>query len=392
MPKYYGTKSVFDIAIERIYYLFSEFDKVVVNFSGGKDSTVLLNLTLMVAEQIGKLPVDVIFIDQEAEWQATIDYVNTAMRDPRVNPLWFQMPIRIFNATSIYDQWLKCWDPDKEQEWIRPKVDISIKENTFKTDRFAELFDVIPAVLYGGKTVAQLAGVRAEESPARLSGLTAYATYKWITWGRKKDKAPGKYTFYPLYDWSYSDIWKAIHDNKWNYCKLYDYMWQYGIQPINMRVSNVHHETAIKDLFFLQEIEPELWSKVTARLSGINTVGVLQDRFMCPKELPFMFASWEEYRDFLLDKLIESSETKAKLRKQFLSGKEHYGHDAEVYKRLVKTHIAMILLNEYHGTKLSVFSAAHGRSSKNSGIRRKVRDEDKQLIRVTKKATKKRVR
>lgn len=154
MPKYYGTKSVFDIAIERIYYLFSEFDKVVVNFSGGKDSTVLLNLTLMVAEQIGKLPVDVIFIDQEAEWQATIDYVNTAMRDPRVNPLWFQMPIRIFNATSIYDQWLKCWDPDKEQEWIRPKVDISIKENTFKTDRFAELFDVIPAVLYGGKTVA----------------------------------------------------------------------------------------------------------------------------------------------------------------------------------------------------------------------------------------------
>jgi len=53
--------NVYDAAIKRFEYLFDNFDKVVVSFSGGKDSTVCLNLALEVAKKKNKLPLDVYF-------------------------------------------------------------------------------------------------------------------------------------------------------------------------------------------------------------------------------------------------------------------------------------------------------------------------------------------
>jgi len=64
-------ESVWEVALDRIRYLFQEFPNVVVGFSGGKDSTVTLQLALIVAEEQGKLPVKVCFVDQEAEYQMT---------------------------------------------------------------------------------------------------------------------------------------------------------------------------------------------------------------------------------------------------------------------------------------------------------------------------------
>ena len=49
--KIYKQKNVYEAAKERINYLFNEFDNVVVGFSGGKDSTCVLNLALEVAEE-----------------------------------------------------------------------------------------------------------------------------------------------------------------------------------------------------------------------------------------------------------------------------------------------------------------------------------------------------
>ena len=39
-------KSVLDLAYERLNNVFDQFDTVSVSFSGGKDSTICLNLTL----------------------------------------------------------------------------------------------------------------------------------------------------------------------------------------------------------------------------------------------------------------------------------------------------------------------------------------------------------
>lgn len=357
--KIYLKDTVFDAALQRIRWLFDEFEHVIVDFSGGKDSTVMVNLALRVAEEKNRLPLEVLFIDQEAEWRAVIDYVQMLSEDPRLNFRWLQIPIRLFNATSTSDPWLFCWDPGKESEWIRAKSPNSIHDNIYGTDRFKPLFPAYAKTHYPDAPACHISGVRCEESPARLLGLTSYETYKGETWGRVDDKALGHYTMYPIYDWSYTDVWKAIHDNGWPYCRIYDCMYQYGVPVHKMRVSNVHHETAVDTLFYLQEVEADTWERVTRRIAGINTAGHLQEQWHAPKTLPPMFRDWREYRDHLLENLIETEERREVFRRQFESYERLFV--PESHARLIKAEIDAILTNDYHGTKLNNFRTSNMR-------------------------------
>jgi predicted phosphoadenosine phosphosulfate sulfurtransferase len=361
--RYYLSNNVYQESLERIRYLFDEFEVVMVSSSGGKDSTVILNLALQVAEEKGKLPVPLLFIDQEAEWQATIDYTKIIMSDPRVIPYWLQIPIKLFNSSSFETQWLQCWQPG--HDWIRDKEEISYKENVYGTDRFKEMFTAFIKHEFPEQTVANLGGVRAEESPSRRIGLTNYITYKDITWGRINSKTRGHFTFYPIYDWSYSDVWKFIHDNQLPYNKMYDHQYNYGIPIHEMRVSNLHHETAIRNLYYMQEVEPVTWNRIVKRLPGINTAGMLGSKFEIDG-LPYMFASWREYRDHLLNTLIVSAEDRATFQKYF--DKMEKDFDNNEYdcplERLHRVHVVAIIHNDLYATKLQNFYNGHHLSKK----------------------------
>lgn len=361
----YLKQSVYDAAIERIEWLFSEFPNVIVNVSGGKDSTVVLNLTLSVAERLGRLPLDVMFIDQEVEWASVIEHVRDIMSDPRVRPHWLQMPVDLENAASADEPMLTAWEPGRA--WVREKEPDSIHENDLGVQHFSDIFDAYLARRFPNEPATYIAGVRTEESPARLLGLTTYATYKGETWGRIGDKARGHYTFYPIYDWGYTDVWKAIHDHAWPYCRLYDEQYRYGINVRDMRVSNVNHETALKNLFYLQEVEPDTWERITARLRGLNSVAHLQGQFFTPRELPPMFRDWTEYRDHLVDNLITDPEHQQWFRETFAAYDARYDGDAK--RDLIKTEISMVLVNDRLGTKLKSFVASHMHSALNRGKR-----------------------
>lgn len=67
MKKILMPKTVLEAAKERIRRLFDEFENVVVSYSGGKDSTIVLELTLEIAREKGRLPQKVMFLDQEGE-------------------------------------------------------------------------------------------------------------------------------------------------------------------------------------------------------------------------------------------------------------------------------------------------------------------------------------
>ena len=351
--KIFLKSNVYEEAIKRITFLFKEFDEVVVSFSGGKDSTVTLEMALMVAKKEGKLPLTVMMLDQEAEWQAVVDYVKRVMYRNEVNPHWLQVPIKLFNATTMGYPWLNCWDINEEH--MREKDPISIKENTYGTDRFYNMFPKYLAKHYKGKSVALLGGVRAEESPNRRAGLTNGATYKDITYGKVYDAKQGHYVFYPLYDWSYTDIWKAIHDHGWDYCKIYDDFYRYGIAPYKMRVSNLHHETAVDQLFYLHELESDTWNALTKRLKGINQAKHMKKSEMFrATELPFMFVDWREYRDHLTENLIQDSDVRKKLDKKHLwmDGKFH---DMDNIHEMYKSQILGILTNDFEFAKISNF-------------------------------------
>jgi predicted phosphoadenosine phosphosulfate sulfurtransferase len=351
--KIYGRETVLEAARARIAWLFDEFQHVRVNISGGKDSTVLVHLALEVAREKGRLPLTVQFIDQEAEWEATIDTIRETMTRPDVTPRWYQMPMRLFNATSSTEHWLQCWDPAVEHLWMRPREPYAITENLYGTDRFGELFAAILAVEHPHETAAGLSGVRVEESPGRAVGLTVAATYKGQTWGKKQDTLRGHYAFYPLYDWTTPDIWKAIHEHGWPYNRIYDHQWQWGLHPHQMRVSNVHHETSLFSLFYMQETEPQTWERLTARLGGIDTAAKMGAADYFPKRLPFMFGSWREYRDFLLEKLIADPTWRAGFEERF--ARQDALYTPLLGDKVHRMHVKSILTNDWEGIKLDNF-------------------------------------
>lgn len=53
MGKIYTNKNVYEAFLERIEYIFNEFDNIYLSFSGGKDSGVLVNLVMDYVEQHG---------------------------------------------------------------------------------------------------------------------------------------------------------------------------------------------------------------------------------------------------------------------------------------------------------------------------------------------------
>lgn len=112
LRKVFTGRNVLEAAKGRCRDIFMEYDdKVFVSFSGGKDSTVIFNLMADAVEEMGYLPLKVIFVDQEADWQGTVEIMRVVMDDPRVHPIRGQVPFKVFHETSYDGEWLFCWEP-----------------------------------------------------------------------------------------------------------------------------------------------------------------------------------------------------------------------------------------------------------------------------------------
>jgi predicted phosphoadenosine phosphosulfate sulfurtransferase len=82
---------------------------ISIGFSGGKDSTVLFHLINEEAKKRDRKFI-LYFQDQEAEYQGTVDFVEWAMSQPNVIPLWYQVPIFMTNAASHQQLFLWAWE------------------------------------------------------------------------------------------------------------------------------------------------------------------------------------------------------------------------------------------------------------------------------------------
>ena len=315
-------RSVYDEAVDRLRRLFREFDgRVIACSSGGKDSTVVTSLALMVAEELDMLPLKVMYFDEEVVFNAAAEYMGRVLADPRVEPLWVQTPIHVANALSQEERWFKVWDPKDESKFMRPHADGAITENPFGGIDlwFTEsIFEPFCKHIFGDQKACMLGGVRTEESPSRYTGLTTHATFEEITWGKVLDKACTQMTFYPIYDWTVSDVWKYIHDNEVPYCRIYDWKYQYGVHPKDMRVSSLIHTTAMRSLWMLQEVEPETWHKLVKRVPGVaQAAHISQEDAISVRELPHMFSDWKDYRDYLVEELIADEAQTEKFTREF---------------------------------------------------------------------------
>lgn len=354
--------NVLDAARDRIRWVFDRYPNVLVSISGGKDSTVVANLALEVAREKGRLPLRVLFIDQEAEWSGAIDVVRDMMYRPDVEPHWYQIRLDNTNAASASEPWLRCWDEGARELWIHPRDPIARTENTFGTLDFFKLLNGIPVKLWPDTPTAMIGGLRAEESPFRFAAMTTRERTDGVFWAKRRDARRDHWTFHPLYDWTLRDVWKAIHAHGWRYASVYDQMHRLGVRPEDMRVSSFHHESAIRSLWLLQEIEPDTYGRALARIGGLHATATLGRDEHVPEELPPMFRTWPEYRDWILPHLVPDESHRERMRRQFAKDDREFSDlPANERRKLGRAHVRAIVLNDWELITVRNFRSKPGR-------------------------------
>lgn len=307
----YQQTNVLEAAQERIRKIFDDYKNVCVSISGGKDSTVLCHLVLAEGHRRGR-PVSVFFLDEEVDYEATIEQVKYLMFDmfPDVAvPVWFQFPFHLTNATSLTEGQLVAWEPGKHKVWMRPKDPRSIHampwdpatvtvKNKVKGFGF---YDVLENFENHRQDTCFCVGLRATESPNRWRAVSKNPGHKDWYWCTKLPN--NNISAYPIYDWNFSDVWRYIYENDLKYNKMYDYMWKKGMNLQEIRVSSLIHEKSFKALTELPEFEPKTYDKLCERITGIQTANIYgkDKKVMKCQSLPKNYKSWMEYRDFLLE-------------------------------------------------------------------------------------------
>lgn len=295
-----GIENVLEATEKRIAYLFDNYDNIQLAFSGGKDSTVLFHLVNSEAKKRNRKFI-LYFQDQEAEYQGTIDFVEWAMSQPNVIPQWYQVPIFMTNAASHQQLFLWAWG--EGEQWVREKNPLAIHSIQKKYPKRFYKFNLWVAQQnrknFKGSFVS-IIGLRAEESPDRR--FVMFGEDSELFWLRRKTE-PNK--CYPIIDWSYTDVWKYLIENKLPYNKVYDKMYMLGGNLRSFRVSNLVHEKAFRCLTDLQELEPETYNQLERRLQGVHTAAMYgkENMMYSIKNLPEHFKSWKEYKNFLLESI-----------------------------------------------------------------------------------------
>lgn len=270
---------VYQSAKLRIQYVLHHFPHFYVAFSGGKDSGVLLNLAIEEARKIDRLPIDVLIVDMEAQYQHTVDYIENMVNRQEINAYWVCLPLSLRNAVSQFQPKWVCWDPSAKQNWVRnlpshPSVISSGRYFPFfnfgmEFEEFVSEF----SLWYQDQKQTQVAcliAIRSDES------LNRYNTIK----NRRKSRYLGNqwttkihenvFNAYPIYDWRVRDIWIANGRFKWSYNKIYDLMNQAGVSLSAQRLCQPFGDDQRKGLWLYQILEPQTWQKLVARVEGCN--------------------------------------------------------------------------------------------------------------------------
>lgn len=280
--KQYLDKNVYEAACERYDYIYTHFDRVCVSFSNGKDSGVLLNLAIEAARRHGKLPVNVLYIDMEAQYRHAIEFTHRMFSRPEVTGWWVCLPIHLRNAVSQIQPYWIPWEQSKRDAWVReyPENPHVVKDlDYFPFFRFGmEFEEFVPEFarwFSKGEKTATCVGIRSDESLNRFRTIasTSKITLDGLQWTTKlfpKEENSQIYNCYPIYDWRVEDIWRANGKFGWDYNKIYDLMYLAGVSLHKQRLCQPYGDDQRQGLYLFKILEPETWAKVVNRVEGAN--------------------------------------------------------------------------------------------------------------------------
>jgi predicted phosphoadenosine phosphosulfate sulfurtransferase len=310
--KTYLDVDVFTAARQRINRVFDDFEKVYVSFSGGKDSGVLLNLALGIARERDRLPVHVLVVDLEAQYKLTVDFVQRMVGRSDVVVHWVCLPLHLRNSVSQFQPFWLCWDPERQDQWVRPIPDHPgvIKDEMFfpffrRGMEFEELVPEFGEWFADGTRTACLVGIRSDESLNRFRTIQLESKVRWAGFGWTTLVTPNVYNAYPIYDWAVEDVWTATTREKWDYNRVYDLMYLAGLTPHQMRLCQPYGDDQRKGLWLFKILEPETWDSVVSRVEGAN-FGSRHSRSrlvgLGRADLP-QGHTWKSYTQFLLESM-----------------------------------------------------------------------------------------
>ena len=276
--KKYKSISVLQAARERIEYTFDNFERIFVSFSGGKDSSVMMHLVMAEAIKRNRT-VGVLIVDMEAQYKRTIEHISeiVSMYRANIDLHWVCLPINLRNAVTNYEPQWQCWQPEKEDVWIRqpPKCAVT---NPAAYDFFVqgmEFEEFVP--LWGlwyaqGKETAGFIGIRADESLNRFRTVAIWD--KGMHGGNRWTTHIGErlYNVYPIYDWRTEDIWR-FHGKypELPHNTIYDLMNFAGVPLSQQRLCQPYGDDQRRGLWLYHILEPETWFKLIARVNGVNS-------------------------------------------------------------------------------------------------------------------------
>ena len=349
--------NVYDLANERIKFVFENFDNIYVSFSGGKDSGVMLNLCLdyMRKNNITK-KIGVFHIDYEAQYQMTTDYVDLVYKTnlDLIEPYRVCLPLAASCATSMHrDHWIP-WDAEAKDIWVRELPEESINESNQDFDffvkgmrdyEFQEKFIHWIHKKNKAEKTACLVGIRVDESLNRWRAIYSdrnankFADKEWTLLMNEESTCINAY---PIFDWKFDDVWIANGRFEWTYNKLYDLFYQAGVPNSKMRVASPFHDCGVENLKLYKVIDPKNWGKMIGRTDGVNFAGLYGGttamgwrNVKLPKG-----HTWKSYLEFLLKTLPSdvAENYKKKLQKSESFWKTKGGHLSKgVIKKLKKS-------------------------------------------------------
>lgn len=170
-----------------------------VSLSGGKDSTVLLDLVRRVDPTV-----PAIWSDDELEYRETVAFVPAIPN------------VQIVSGATVHADWFTPWSD--RPFWRVPLPTMQWLDGDGRLDHWSE------RVGYGGVFL----GLRASERAHRRVHLAAHGTLNRV--------ASGQWRANPLAWWSVDDIWAEIAARDISYNPVYDVLTQIGVPRAEQRV------------------------------------------------------------------------------------------------------------------------------------------------------------
>jgi predicted phosphoadenosine phosphosulfate sulfurtransferase len=330
----YKEQNVYDATQERLEFMFSRFDRIYLSFSGGKDSGVMLNLTLQymrehnITQKIGLM-----ILDNEANYSQSLDFMHEIIRAnlDLLDVYWCCLPISLPCTVSHYEVDWQCWGVADKERWVRPmpKDDyiVNLDNHNFPFFRenmnYQEFWDEFGEWYSQGKRAACMIGIRAAESLNRYRAILN--ADKEMLEGRQwtKKNMANVYNVYPLYDWKTDDIWVANAKFEWSYNTLYDLFYMAGVPIGKMRVASPFMSESKSSLNLYRVIDPHTWATLCGRVHGANFIATYGKQLTYKSiKLPEGH-TWKSFVKFLLDTLPE--DTAANFRGRFIQSFLYWG-------------------------------------------------------------------